>query len=303
MTRIWSCTFWDSVTASDTGTGRAGRMEMIIRAAGLGTHVLTAGDGGTPVLLLHGAGIDCASLSYGPVICDLGRRCRVYAPDWPGYGRSDKPEIKYTTAYYIRFLGDLMDSLGLGKASLIGLSMGGAVALGMALQRPDRVERLVLVDSYGLGREVPWKPLTYLYAKTAGRGGFIWAVGRMPPWAVKWSLGLQLREPRLVSTELVDKVRQEARRERAGLAFSSWLASEVSWRGLATDYSGRLGEIKCPVLILHGREDRLVPMHQAYQAHALIGGSRIHVVDHCGHWLPREQPQLFVRAVLDFLGG
>ena len=101
---------------------------------GLRTHYLKAGEGNAPVLLLHGGGYDSASLSYKHAIGSISRHHQVFAPDWPGYGQSDKPEIEYSTEYYVGFLGRLMDVLGLKKANLVGISMGGAISLGFSLR-------------------------------------------------------------------------------------------------------------------------------------------------------------------------
>ncbi len=86
----------------------------------------------------------------------------MFAPDWPGYGESDKPDIDYTMSFYVGFLKKLMDSLGFERVSLVGISLGGGAALGFALDFPERVEKLVLVDSNGLGGDVPWGRLGYL---------------------------------------------------------------------------------------------------------------------------------------------
>jgi len=123
---------------------------------GLRVHALASGEDGSPVLLLHGGGIDSADFTYRFAIGPLSQEHRVFAPDWPGFGRIDKPQVEYTVPFFIDFLGRLLDALGLERTSLVGLSMGGAAALGFALRSPDRVEKLVLVDSYGLGGNVPW---------------------------------------------------------------------------------------------------------------------------------------------------
>src|SRR3712207_4402660 len=106
-----------------------------------------------PVLLLHGGGYDSAYLSYKPSIGPISQHYSVFAPDWPGYGESDKPGMRYSTEYYVHFLGRLMDALRLEKASLVGISMGGAISLGFSLRWPQRVEKLVLV-SYAHGANV-----------------------------------------------------------------------------------------------------------------------------------------------------
>jgi len=96
-------------------------------------------------VLLHGGGIDSASFTYSNIIGPLAEEHRVFAPDWPGYGHSDKPDLDYTMGFYVDFLGRLMDALDLERASLVGLSMGGGAALRFALRSPERVEKLVLV--------------------------------------------------------------------------------------------------------------------------------------------------------------
>ena len=88
-----------------------------IEVGGLRIHCLMAGQTDASVLLLHGGGYDSALLSYKPSIGPISQYYRVFAPDWPGYGKSDKPRMRYSTEYYVDFLGRLMDALGLEKAS------------------------------------------------------------------------------------------------------------------------------------------------------------------------------------------
>jgi pimeloyl-ACP methyl ester carboxylesterase len=106
-----------------------------IEVEGLRIHYLMAGHADAPpVLLLHGGGYDSAYLSYKPSIGSIFQYHRVFAPDWPGYGESDKPGMGYSTEYYVEFLGRLMDALSLEKASLVGISMGGAISLRFSLR-------------------------------------------------------------------------------------------------------------------------------------------------------------------------
>ena len=107
-----------------------------IEVEGLRIHCLMAGQTDAPILLLHGGGYDSASRSYKQSIGPISQYHRVFAPDWPGYGESDKPKMRYTTEYYVDCLGDLMDALGLEKASLVGISMGGTISLGFSLHSP-----------------------------------------------------------------------------------------------------------------------------------------------------------------------
>ena len=124
--------------------------EQWLDVKGMKIHCQTAGDSGSPVVLLHGAGLDAASLSWALLIGPLAESHRVFAPDLPGYGQSDRPTTPHTVRFYIDWLNDLLTALQLERASLVGLSLGGAIALGLTLDQPKRVHKLVLVDSYGM---------------------------------------------------------------------------------------------------------------------------------------------------------
>jgi pimeloyl-ACP methyl ester carboxylesterase len=112
----------------------------------------------------------------------------VFAPDWPGYGQSDKPDLGYAMGFYVDFLGRLMDALGLKTASLVGISMGGGAALGFALRSPERVEKLILVASYGLGSNVPWGRLGYLLVRAPLLHELTYALLRRSPTMIRLSL-------------------------------------------------------------------------------------------------------------------
>jgi pimeloyl-ACP methyl ester carboxylesterase len=272
-----------------------------IEVGGLRIHCLMAGQTGSPVLLLHGGGYDCASLSYGPSIGPISRSHRVFAPDWPGYGESDKPDTSYTTEYYESFLGHLMDGLGLEKASLVGISMGGAISLGFSLHSPQRVEKLVLVDSLGLGKEVPGRVITYAMVRLPLLNRLPWTLMSRSRTMVKWSLRTVFHDPQAVTSSLVEEVFQAAKKTESGEAWRSWQRSEIGLGGLRTNFVDELHRLAVPTLILHGEEDRYVPVSWARRAHTLIKDSELSVLPQCGHWLTREKPTEFDRAVLGFL--
>jgi pimeloyl-ACP methyl ester carboxylesterase len=268
---------------------------------GLRTHYLKAGEGNAPVLLLHGGGYDSASLSYKHTIGSISRHHQVFAPDWPGYGQSDKPEIEYSTEYYVGFLGRLMDVLGLKKANLVGISMGGAISLGFSLRSPQRVEKLVLVDSHGLGREVPGRVASFALVRLPLLNKLVWAALGRSRRMVEWSLQSVFYDPRAVTRELVDEVFQVAKKPGAGQAWRSWQRNEIRWRGLRSNFVDRLHEVAAPTLILHGAEDKYVPVAWARRAHTMIKDSELHVLSQCGHWLTLENPGEFNRALSEFL--
>jgi pimeloyl-ACP methyl ester carboxylesterase len=284
-----------------TSESDAGVREIWLEVDGLRIRCLTAGEGGPPTLLLHGGGFDSADFSYGRVVGSLSRGRRVFAPDLPGYGGSDKPDLDYDLAYYVDFLARLMDALGLMRAALLGLSMGGGAALGLALSEPERVERLVLVDSYGLGREVPRGRLGYFLARTPLAADLIYALMRRSRRIVRWGLLSVVHDRRVVTDGLTEQARGLLNEPDSGRAFRSFRENEVRWDGLRTDFSDRLGEIIAPTLIIHGAHDPAVPVAWARRAHARLPNSELRVFDGCGHWPPRERPEEFNRVVEDFL--
>jgi pimeloyl-ACP methyl ester carboxylesterase len=276
--------------------------DKLIDVEGLRIHCLMAGqEGAPPVLLLHGGGYDSASLSYKQSVGPFSQYYRVFAPDWPGYGDSDKPKMRYTTEYYVDFLSQLMDALGLEKASLVGISMGGAISLGFSLQSPQRVEKLVLVDSHGLGNEVPGRKISYVMVRLPLLNKLMWAILGRSRRMMKWSLRTVFHDPQAVTSSLVDEVFQEAKKPGVGDAWRSWQKSEIGWSSLHTNFVDKLYTLAVPTLILHGAEDTYVPVSWARRAHTLIKDSELCIFPQCGHWLTREKPTEFNHAALEFL--
>ena len=272
-----------------------------VEVDGLRIHYLKAGEGDAPVLLLHGGGYDSASLSYKRAIGPISEHHQVFAPDWPGYGQSDKPKMEYTTQYYEGFLSRLMDVLGLEKASLVGISMGGAIALGFSLRSPQRVEKLVLVDSHGLGGEVPGGVISEALVQVPLLNRLLWEALKRSRKMVEQSLRTVFYDPEIIMENLVDEVYQLAKEPGAGRAWRSWQENEIGREGLYTNFVDRLPTLAVPTLILHGAEDKYVPVAWARRAHRLIGGSELQVCPRCGHWLTLERPEEFNLAVLRFL--
>ncbi|CAG0928191.1 4,5:9,10-diseco-3-hydroxy-5,9, 17-trioxoandrosta-1(10),2-diene-4-oate hydrolase [Thermoflexales bacterium] len=272
-----------------------------VTVQGLKIHYLAAGETGSPVVLLHGAGVDSASLSWRLTLEPLAETHRVFAPDLPGYGQSAKPDVQYNTDFYIDFMIQFLDALQLQKVSLVGLSMGGAIALGLTLRCPDRVERLVPVDAYGLMPKVAWHKLSYLYVITPLNEWSYWFFKRSKSM-VRWSLLSSLiSSPDRLSEELVNEVYQAAQDPSAGKAFASYQRFDLDWQGLRTNYLDRLHEIVVPTLFVNGEKDAGVPVKYVQQAHDLVKDSRLYIMPECKHWPQRDKTEEFNRVVKDFL--
>ena len=270
-------------------------------ADGVAMHYLAAGDPSDPtVVLLHGGVIDCASLSWGGVVDRLAEGRRVIAPDLAGYGESDRPDVDYSTAWHVRVVESFLDDLGLDSPSVVGLSLGGGVALGLALRSPHRVDHLVPVDSYGLGRELP-------------NGRLSWALSRVPQlnraslWLLarseltRASLGGIVADPGAVPDVVVEELHERVARPMAGEAFRRWRRAEVSSDGYRTDYTDRLGRLDAPTLFVHGEEDGLFPVEWARAAADSVPDARVETFGGVAHWPPREAPDRFVGTLDAFL--
>jgi pimeloyl-ACP methyl ester carboxylesterase len=271
-------------------------------ADGVSIHYLSAGDPSDPtVVLLHGGVIDCASLSWGGVLDRLADGRHVVAPDLAGYGESDRPDADYSTAWHVGVLESFLDDLGLDTPSVVGISLGGGVGIGLALDSPDRVDHLVPVDSYGLGRDLPSGTLSWALSRVPQLNRVsLWLLARSERFT-RASLGGIVVDPDAVPDDVVAELHDRVGRPEAGKAFRRWRRAEVTRDGYRTDYTGRLGELDVPTLFVHGEADELFPVEWARAAADRVPDARIETFEGVAHWPPREAPDRFVEAVDSFL--
>lgn len=255
---------------------------------------------GEPLVLLHGGGVDGALLSWRLAIPALAAHRRVIAFDWPGYGESQANPDLNTMDFYIRFTGAVLDALGLQRSGLMGLSLGGGAALGFALAHPERVERLALVDAYGLAGRLPLQRLSYDLVQADWLMQWSYAWLRKSRALTRWTLSYILARKETISEELVDEVFQIIQDPEAGKAFLDIQHADVLPDRLRTCYMDRLGELRMPTLILHGDEDKLVPVAAAREAVRRNPAIRLVVLPRCGHWPQRDAPEEFNRAAVEF---
>jgi pimeloyl-ACP methyl ester carboxylesterase len=275
--------------------------ERSIIVDGYRLHYLTAGDSGPVVCLLHGGIIDAAHLSWGAAIEALADDFQVIALDLLGYGESEIPDIEYSTALHVDVVGAFLDAIDVGSANVVGVSLGGSVALGLALGEPEKVDRLVVVDSFGLGRDLPNGDLSYALSRVPALNRLSVALLRRSRRLARASLGAILYDPDAIPDELVDAFYSHLQRPGVGLAFRRWRGQEVTREGYRTVYVDRLGEIDAPTLVLHGAADELFPVAWAERAAERLPEGDLRVFEECGHWLPREKPAACNEAIATFL--
>jgi len=255
-----------------------------------GTRMVYWDRGRGPVLLLiHGMFGD--HLDWEPVLEPLARHQRVLAVDLPGFGESDKPDRAYTTEFFVAALVDLLDRLQIERATVVGHSFGGIVALQMARAQPERVKRLILVSSL---REFSEE------ACAAARQRF----SRKALLALTPEADRQMFAPIFAKAGPVQEryfAKQNAKLERSD--YPDYTRALVrSIETALTAYSpAQLGEIRCPTLLLWGDKDSVIPVEVARQALPRLAQAELVVLAGGGHALQLDVPEAFVRAVEEFL--
>ena len=262
-----------------------------------------AGEQGSPVVLLHGGGTDSALLSWRYALPELAKSHRVFALDWPGYGKSDPLAGAYTLDRLVPILAGWMDQVGLERASLVGLSMGGGAAIAYALAYPRRVDHLVLVDTYGIQRKAPAHLVSYLYIRMPFLVSATWAAIRRDKGMTRSAVRSIFADPEGFTEEFVDELFEAVQSRSGERSFYSFQRYEMTLKGVRTNYVSVLPKIEAPTLFIHGDSDRLVPIAEIRQVVESMPDARLVVMDKTGHWPPREHPEQFNQLVLDFLKG
>jgi pimeloyl-ACP methyl ester carboxylesterase len=261
--------------------------ERVVSVGGLNVHIFEAGprakSGVIPLVLLHGVG-GCAE-EWGPCMAYLAEHVPVIAPDLPGHGESDRPAAIYDLEYYLTFLDGLFAALEVATIDLAGWSAGGALALAYALRRPACVRRLALIASAGLGREVSWRYRILALP-------FIVRAARPLPFPLFRVLERSLYfDPACLNEALVLRKYQHMCRAGAVAAFVATVRWGMGLSGQRVILLPRLRELRAPLLILWGDRDPVLPVKHALAAHQAAPGSRLVLLQRCGHMGPLEYPR------------
>lgn len=261
-----------------------------VMAAGIRTNVHDVGSG-HPVLLIHGSGPGVSAwANWRLVMPELAQQARVIAPDMVGFGFTDRPEGQpYDMDAWVAQAVGVLDALGIAKTDLVGNSFGGALALALAIRHPQRVRRLVLMGSVG----VP-------FAITKGLDD-VW--GYEPSFEnMRSILDVFAYDRNLVNDELA-RLRYEAS-IRPGFqeSFSAMFpAPRQRWVDAMCSAEADIRALPHQTLIIHGRDDQVIPLSTSLTLSQWIARSQLHVFGQCGHWTQIEHAARFARLVRDFL--
>ncbi|WP_234009289.1 alpha/beta fold hydrolase [Deinococcus sp. NW-56] len=268
-----------------------------LEVSGVRTRHVHAGTG-PPAVLLHGIGrsLEDWSETVGP----LAARHTVYAPDLIGFGLTDKPDVPYTLAGLARFVRHYLGAVGETRpVTLIGNSLGGAVAAQFALLYPERTRALVLVGSAGFGQSVA---LT-LRLVTVPRLGEV--LLRPSPLSARRTVESLFHDPRHVTPERVRWAEHLGWQPGAARAFLRVARHLGAWRGLHPEWrrtlAGGLAGRNLPTLIVWGDRDRIVPADHLEEARRIHPHAQVHLFPDTGHVPQIERAADFNRLVLDFL--
>ena len=261
-----------------------------VKTGAFHTNVHDRGSG-APVVFIHGSGPGVSAwANWRGVIPVLSERFRVIAPDMVGFGFTDRPEgLDYRREVWVRQAIDLFDELGLDRVDLVGNSFGGAIALALAIAHPQRVRRLVLMGSVGVSF-----PITDGLDRVWGYEPSLTAMRSM--------LDIFAFDRGLVTDELAELRYRASIRPGFQESFSAMFpAPRQRWVDALASPEAEIRALPHETLVIHGRDDRVIPLEASLRLAALIDRSQLHVFGRCGHWTQIEHAARFNRLVGDFL--
>ena len=255
---------------------------------------------GPALLLLHG--LACNHTTWTPVIRQLAKHYTVIAPDLLGHGESAKPRADYSVAGYANGMRDLMTVLNIDKVTVVGHSFGGGVAMQFAYQFPERTERLVLVSSGGLGREVtPFIRMITLPGWEQALG-----IATLPGVRQVGKAALRaLQNPKHAATRDLAEVADiyEALKDpRARFALRRLVTGVIDLRGQVVTMRDRAYLTQAmPILVVWGSDDMVLPVSHTHALENLAPGAVVEVFPNSGHFPHKDHPERFVKVLHSFI--
>lgn len=261
-----------------------------VEVRGIRTNYHDVGSG-PPVILIHGSGPGVSAwANWRLTLPALSKRFRVLAPDVLGFGYTERPaDVRYDLATWTDHLIGFLDAVGVERVSVVGNSFGGALALSLATRFPDRVDRLALMGSVG----VPFDLTPGLDA--------VWGFEPSLP-GMRALLDVFAYDRSLVTDDLAQLRLDAANRPGVQEAFRAMfpVPRQSSIAALTIDKT-LLRALEHPTLVIHGRDDRVIPLSNSLQLLELIDHAQLHVFGRCGHWVQIEHTEEFNRLLVDFL--
>jgi 2-hydroxy-6-oxonona-2,4-dienedioate hydrolase len=260
-----------------------------VQVFGQKIHYVEAGSGPT-VILLHGLGGDASN--WAATIPVLSKSFHVFVPDQIGFGASDKPLANYRVGMLVDFLDGFCKKLAITKATIVGNSLGGWTAMAFTLAHPEKVERMVLVDSAGfsfehLGGSKPTREMLEVMNVSTVEGA-------------KTLIGVIFANKAMATDAVAETFLAEHLRKNDGYTMERFIDSILRGEDVV---DGKLAKIKVPTLLVWGREDLLTPLPSGKMMANEIAGSEIVILDKCGHVPQIECAAPFNAALLKFLSS
>ena len=260
-----------------------------IRAAGIDTNLHDIG-AGEPVLLLHGSGPGVTAwANWRLIIPTLASEFRVIAPDIVGFGFTERPDgVRYGLDTWTRHAIGVLDSLGIEKAHVVGNSFGGSLAMSLAIHHPERINRLVLMGAVGVPFEItPGLDAVWGYEPSVEN--------------MQALLHLFAYDAALTGGDLAELRYRASIRPGVQEAFAAMFpAPRQESVDAMTHPEESVRSIPHPTLIVHGRDDLVIPLSNSLALVELIDNSQLHVYGRCGHWTQIEYADEFAALITDF---
>lgn len=253
-------------------------------------HDLGSGD---PVLLLHGSGPGVSAwANWRLVFARMENTFRLIAPDLVGFGYTDFPEEQtFSREVWLRQIVDLLDHLQIEKINVIGNSFGGSMALALAIHHPDRVNRLLLMGSVGV-----------YFTLTEGLDD-VW--GYTPSFEnMQAIMKIFAYDENLISADIVNSRYQASLRDKTRAAYERMFpAPRQRWVEAMAFSDEQIQSIQHQTLLIHGRDDKVIPVETSLKMLSLIDKSQLHLISRCGHWTQIEHNKTFVNLATQFFNG
>jgi 4,5:9,10-diseco-3-hydroxy-5,9,17-trioxoandrosta-1(10),2-diene-4-oate hydrolase len=271
--------------------------DLYIQVGNIKTRYWETGDDGFPIVLIHGLGGCIENWELNMEI--LSKRHHVYAVDLVGCGLTEKPSVRYSIPYLANFVQDFMAQKNIENSCLIGHSIGAGIAIDMYLTNPARIDRLILVDGFGFGKKLALQfrilaiPIIGEQLMKPNRDGLI------------RFFKMLFYDHTLITDELVNFSSERSSLPGSAEAYLTTLRAHANFFGLKNGLLQRMKEdalrITVPTKIIWGKEDKAIPVEQAYIATKILPNNNLHIIDKCGHVPQVECAEEFNWVVSDFL--